>query len=126
MDPDIFDEARRSIPESVFDAASVHAMPLLQKGISSSRRIREDERRTRLVRSLDWMTGASWMLNCWRRCLEEDLRNVYIWEIVIWKRLPRPLRAHIFSFLYTSKHSPLRGDISKRMLWNIMNIFGIF
>ncbi len=99
LDPDMFDGARHAIPAAAFELASAPVMHTLLSNIPPLRRLREEQRRACLARTLDWLTSASWILDCWRVRTAEDTRDLCRWEVASRKHLPIPVRALVCDFL---------------------------
>lgn len=99
LDPDMFDGARHAIPAAAFELASASVMHTLLSNIPPLRRLREEQRRACLARTLDWLTSASWILDCWRVRTAEDTRDLCRWEVASRKHLPIPMRALVCDFL---------------------------
>ena len=99
LDPDIFHAARRKMPPSVFDSVGPMVMAALVLSVPQSKNAREAKRRTYLTSTLSQLTQASWILDCWRRKVEEDTRSICNMEVAMQLTLPFTTRGLIIEFI---------------------------
>ena len=99
MDPDIFHSARRQMPLSVFDGVSALVMATLVSTVPHQKNAREMKRRTFLINTLGHLTEASWILDCWRRKVLEDARNVQNMELAMPSVLAGTTKGLIVEFM---------------------------
>jgi hypothetical protein len=99
LDPDIFHAARRKMPPSVFDSVGPMVMAALVSSVPHSKNAREAKRRTYLTSTLSQLTQASWILDCWRRKVEEDTRDICNMEVAMQLTLPFTTRGLIIEFI---------------------------
>ena len=95
----MFYAARQCIQSRAFDAASTYVMNALISDISPMSRLRESQRRACLSKTLDWLTSASWIIDCWRFGTSAGLKDLCTWEVATKRCLPTAIRGSVCDFL---------------------------
>jgi hypothetical protein len=98
LDTDQFREAREAIGDVTFNEVRAATLHSLTSRVPMLKRIREDQRKACLARTLIMLTEGSWTIECWAKRIAEDTRDLCQCESAI-GHFPLPIRGLIYEFI---------------------------
>jgi len=99
LDLDLFCEARREMPTLVYDSVGVMIMVNLTSLMPYQKSAREMQRRTYLMRALNYLTEDLWKTDSWHIRICKDTMDLCKVEVLMRAILPFAVRGMIANFL---------------------------
>ena len=98
LDTDQFRKAREAVGEGTFKAVRASTLHILTSRVPTLERVREDQRKMCLARTLSLLTEGSLTIQCWAKRIAEDTRLLCQCEAAF-GHLAVPIRGSIYEFL---------------------------
>ena len=99
LDPDMFYDARRQMPNLIVIRMRVIIMASLISHVPSQRSVREAKRCEYLTNTLRRLTASSLIIDCCRKRVDENIRDIRNVELSLRSRLPSTTRGIVFAFI---------------------------